>query len=243
MKRFWIFALLILPASGFGLTADQIMDKVDDNMTFSSMSFEATMSITKGSRTLTKEFFGYGTEDEETFYMEYTNSEDEGTKYLKIDDEMWIYFPDADDTMKISGHLLSDSMMGSDISYEDMMNNEALMDDYDATLNESTNIDGSDCYAIQLDANNEDVTYYKQIAYVDESLFVIRYVEYYSKSGRLLKTIHFEDFENVSGHNYAMKMTISDERKSNSETVIEYTDLTFDASIDDKYFTLSYLER
>ena len=53
--------------------------------------------------------------------MEFTNPEDRGTRYLKRDKNLWIYFPKEQDTVKISGHLLKEGMMGSDVSYEDAL--------------------------------------------------------------------------------------------------------------------------
>ena len=54
-------------------------------------------------------------------FAEFTNPEDRGTRYLKLEKDMWIYFPKEQDTVKISGHLLKEGMMGSDVSYEDAL--------------------------------------------------------------------------------------------------------------------------
>ena len=49
---------------------------------------------------------------------------DKGTKMLKLGDDLWIYMPNVDRVQKISGHMLRQGMMGSDLSYEDMMTSQ-----------------------------------------------------------------------------------------------------------------------
>lgn len=241
MRKLFIMFMLA-PIAAFGLTAEEIIEKVDQNEVFENMGFEATMTIEKSSRTLVKEFYGYG-EGESKFFMEFTNPEDEGVKYLKIDDEMWIYFPDADDTLKISGHMLNQGMMGSDISYEDMMENEELLDQYEPTLGTDTNINGTDCYQIILEAIVDDVTYEKEVVYVDKTKYVLIQIDMYARGDRMIKQMSFDDYEKVGTRWYAMTMTIEDTRKSDSLTTIEYDSIEFDATLPKNIFTLQYLER
>ncbi len=153
-------ALVGLPAFTWAApTAKAIIEKVDQNQVYTTESFKATMTIAKGRITLVKTFFGYGKKEGDRSFMEFTNPEDKGVKYLKIKDELWIYFPDADDVMKISGHMLRQGMMGSDLSYEDMLENDKLEEKYKSTLQPDQEIDGRACYVLQLDAKVPDVTY------------------------------------------------------------------------------------
>ena len=43
----------------------------------------------------------------ENSLIEFTNPRDRGTKYLKRGDELWMFFPDAEDLVRISGHMLN----------------------------------------------------------------------------------------------------------------------------------------
>lgn len=45
-------------------------------------------------------------------FVEFTNPEDRGVRYLKRDKNLWIYFPKEQDTVNISGHLLKEGMPG-----------------------------------------------------------------------------------------------------------------------------------
>jgi hypothetical protein len=63
-------------------------------------------------------------------FIEFLNPEDKGTKYLKKGGRLYVYSPDNEGVMLISGHMLKESMMGSDMSYEDAVNNEPLSSRY-----------------------------------------------------------------------------------------------------------------
>jgi len=47
---------------------------------------------------------------------------------LKLGDELWTYTPETDRIIKISGQMLRQSVMGSDLSYEDMMEDRKLIE-------------------------------------------------------------------------------------------------------------------
>ncbi len=54
---------------------------------------------------------------------------------LKIEKVLKIYFPSAEKVMRVSGHMLRQSMMGSDFSYEDMTETaEELKKNYNVKL-------------------------------------------------------------------------------------------------------------
>ena len=196
--------LYLLPAmSQASETAKSIIEKVDKNQVFVTEKFTATMVITKGKRTLTKQFYGYGKKEGMKSFMEFTNPEDNGVKYLKMDDELWIYFPDADDIMKISGHMLRQGMMGSDISYEDMLENDSIDEQYDAKLLEDKKVGDRDCYVVELIAKKPDVTYEKQVIVVDKNWFIPLEIELYARGGRLLKKMSQTIWLIYSGYTHA----------------------------------------
>ena len=103
---------------------------MDKNSVFEKMEYNGKMTIKKKKKVRTKSMHIYA-EGEEKSLIEFTNPEDDGTRYLRLTGELWMYFPDAEEIIKISGHMLRESMMGSDFSYEDMVDNEALLEKYD----------------------------------------------------------------------------------------------------------------
>ena len=236
-------AFCMLPPLLFGMSADDIIRRVDANLVYTTQSFSAVMRVERGRRSLTKEFVGYGRQSDNAAFMEFTNPEDRGVKYLKIEDELWIYFPDADDVMKISGHMLRQGMMGSDISYEDLLENELLRNRYESTLVGMTDVAGTACYHLKLDAAGGDEAYERRVLYVDAENFVPLRIELYARGGRLLKTMEQSDVRQFGNRRVPTRIEVRDTRRRNSLTVVEFTELEFDRPVPQHVFTMRHLRR
>ena len=244
----YILLLLLSISPIYGQNADQILKRVDAaQKNFKSLSFSAKMEIESGSRRLSKDFYGVLDDGEDKSFMEYTNPQDNGTRYLKLQNDMWIYLPDAQDILKLSGHLLRDSMMGSDISYDDMLDQGTLSDRYDTQSLSSTNINGIDYYLLTIYAKEgKDITYIKQDLYVQKNNDLIFKVVMYAKGRkeeRAIKEFESADYLKVGNIHFAQTVKVRDLRKKNSQTIITYSDLKLDIPIDPKMFTRAYLEQ
>jgi hypothetical protein len=176
-------------------------------------------------------------------FAEFTNPEDKGTKYLKLADELWIYFPDAEEPVKISGHMLRESMMGSDFSYEDALENEELIKKYSVNVIGSEVINKSDCYILELNAKDKKVTYAKRKIWVDKEKFVVMKTQLFALSGKLLKEATMEDIRKYGDRYFATKLTMMNKLLKNSATIFEMTEIYFNAKIRDGIFSKRSLER
>ncbi|MDR2500099.1 MAG: outer membrane lipoprotein-sorting protein, partial [Treponema sp.] len=70
--------------------------------------------------------------------------------------------------MLISGHMLKESMMGSDLSYEDTINNDTLSSRYTPTLSGSETWNGRGCWALDLTAKKRTESYPRQKLWIDK---------------------------------------------------------------------------
>jgi outer membrane lipoprotein-sorting protein len=250
LSLFPILALILTIPAGTGTQAllalppaSELIKALDANQVFETEIFSARMTIVKSGRKLIKDFNGYGKRIGQQFFMAFTNPEDKGVKYLRIADELWIYLPDAQDSLKISGHMLRQGMMGSDLSYEDMLKNEKLNDQYQADITGSTNIRGIDCLRLILTAKVEDATYYQRVCYVDPSTMLLHEAELRAKSGRLLKRMTFSGFKQVSGRTFAEHFSIRDMTRAGSETSIDFLSISFDQPLPTDAFARSRLSK
>src|SRR6056297_1629901 len=130
--------------------ADKILEKVDANMSSENRIFESTMTIhgRRNSRTITSKTYTVG--DKKSFTEYLSPARERGTKMLKLDDQLWIYSPSTDRTIKISGHMLRQSVMGSDLSYEDMMSDTELQELYNAEVIGEEEINGRQTWMLEL---------------------------------------------------------------------------------------------
>jgi len=230
-------------APAWSQSAVDIINRVDNNRISRTQKYHVRMIITKGSRKIYKLFTGYGLNNGEQFFITFTNPEDRGVKYLKIDRELWIYFPDADDTMKISGHMLRQGLMGSDISYDDMMETERMSKLYEAEKLDDTVIGGRGCFVVELQAREPSAHYEKQVLYVDRETYVPLKINMYARGGRLLKEMTQHDIKKIGSRYVAHKIIITDRRKENSSTIVELSDIQFDITLPANTFSKQRLRR
>jgi outer membrane lipoprotein-sorting protein len=175
--------------------------------------------------------------------VEFTNPEDRGTKYLMLDDNLWIYFPDEQDVVKISGHMLKEGMMGSDVSYEDALEADKLASKYAISLAADDTLDGKSCYVINLEGKVKDVPYYRRTMWVGKEDFVAWKEEMYAKSGKLLKVSRVLATQKIGARQVPVKSEMQNKLRAGSTTTFEMTGVTFDAPMDEELFTMRYLRR
>lgn len=234
-----IFAALLVSAQ----TTKSIIDKVDKNMSSKNRIAEASMTINgrRSSRTLTTKSWSEGSSKSFTEYL--SPAAEKGTKMLKLNGQLWIYTPSTDRTIQISGNMLKQSVMGSDLSYEDMMDDRKLQEQYTEKLIGREAVDGRGVYVIQLTAKVNDVSYYSQKMWVDSIRFVPLKQELYAKSGQLLKKVEFKDVRSIQGRWFPFKTIYKDMLKEGKGTEFCITNIKFDQPIPEYIFSKASLKK
>ena len=223
--------------------AKEILETVDKNMSSKNRIFESDMVIhgRRSSRTISSRTYAEG--DVQSFTEYLSPAREQGTKMLKQEDKLWIYSPSTDRIIQISGHMLRQSVMGSDLSYEDMMDDRKLTDIYDATLAGHEEIEDRDTYVLDLVANVDDVAYHSQKIWVDSERFVPLKQEMFAKSGQLLKRTELSDVQKVQGRWFPMTMVYKDMLKDGKGTEFRMTSAKFDQDIPEYIFTKAALKQ
>ena len=234
--------IISVPALPETLSGEEIIKRLDRNRVFEKIEYNGKMTVKKKGKVRTKLMHVYA-EGEEKALIEFTNPEDIGTRFLMLSGEMWMYFPDAEEIIKISGHMLRESMMGSDFSYEDMVDNEGLLEKYSVTVLESEVVNERDCYVLELNAIKKKISYAKQKIWVDKERFVSLKGQLFARSGKLLKEIAVQEVQKYDNRYFATKVTMMNKLVRDSSTTFEMEDINFDADIPDGVFTKRYLER
>ena len=237
-----ILTLIYLPANGQS-SAQQILDRVDKNMSSENRIFESSMTIygKRNNRTITSVSYSVG--DKKSFTEYLTPAREQGTKMLKLEDQLWIYSPETDRTIQISGHMLRQSVMGSDLSYEDMMEDRKLTDVYSARVTGEEKIDDRACYVLELTAKVTDVAYHSRKVWIDRERYVPLKEELFAKSGQLLKQTTLSDIKQVQGRWFPMTIVYKDMLKQGDGTEFKITSVKFDQDIPEYIFTKASLKK
>jgi outer membrane lipoprotein-sorting protein len=196
----------------------EILDQIDKNLTASTRILTARMVISgaRGSRTI--EFKSW-TEGEDRAFTEYTNpAREKGTKMLKLEDKLWIFSPSTDRIIQITGQMLRQSVMGSDLSYEDMMEDPDLASHYNASVVASDTLQKRKCWILQLNAIVEGEAYEVRKLWVDQERYIPLREELYGKSGKLLKRTQLSEVTRIQGRWFPMKIVYKDMLKSGDGT-------------------------
>jgi outer membrane lipoprotein-sorting protein len=247
MKKIVLILALFLLAFGStvqALTAEEVLLKLDQNMVLDQAVTVTEMTIhgRSGSRTIRARTWIKG---RDKAFVEYLSpAREKGKKMLKIGNKIWNYTPEPNDRIiTISGHLLKQSVMGSDLSYEDMTENDGLTDIYQAKIVGREEISGRDCLVLELTAKTKKVTYHSRKIWVDSERWLPLKEERFARSGRLLKKTQIIEVFQVEGRWYPKKMVFKDmlSKGKGTEYIIESID--FNVKIPDYKMTKAALRK
>lgn len=244
MKKLLLtFLLAVLPMVANAATVDEILAKVDANMTFDTRETISKMTVTKGDRVKVYRMhsFGRGADEAAVEYLE--PARDKGTKMLKNASELYMWLPAVEKTQKISGHMLRQSMMGSDMSYEDMMQASGWRKQYTGTIVAEEALPTGKAWKLELKANTPDVSYPKRLVWVDQATNIPVKQELYALSGMLLKTWTMSEIKTFGARQFPTKMVIEDKVQQNSKTELVFEDLKFAVALESEVFSQRWLER
>jgi outer membrane lipoprotein-sorting protein len=244
MKKLFICIIISMCIQGANAQdAAAILKKVESNMSSENRIFESTMIIhgARASRTITSRTYAVG--DRKSFTEYLTPPREQGTKMLKLENQLWIYSPSTDRTIQISGHMLRQSVMGSDLSYEDMMDDRKITEIYDATITGKENIDDRETWVMELNARVSDVAYQKRKMWIDTERFVPLREELFARSGQLLKRTTLSDVKQYSGRWFPTRVIYKDELKQGKGTEFIITSVKFNQEIPDYIFTKAALKQ
>ena len=244
-KLFTSLLLVFITAAAAAQTpsGDWILNKVDENTGSDNKIIVAEMFIhgRRGSRTIRSKSWIQGTEQSFTEFL--APAREKGTKMLKLGDQLWTYTPSTDRTILISGHMLRQSIMGSDLSYEDRMEDPVLHNLYSATVVGEEMFLDRPCWVLELTAKKADVAYYSRKIWVDKERYVPLKENRYAKGGKLLKTFEVKTVTRIQNRWVADRAVFKDVLKKGDGTEFVLNSIEFNADIPDYIFSKAALRK
>jgi len=180
--------------------------------------------------------------DKKNSFVEFTNPQDRGTKFLKREDDLWMFFPDAEEIIKISGHMLNQGMMGSDFSYQDVMEADKLTDLYDFKIIGEEEFEGRPCYILEgIAREGVKVSYYRRVSWIDKERFIGLKEELYAESGRVLKETRVNEVQEIEGRWVPINSVMENKLRKDTYTEFIITLIKFNLEIPEETFSLQNL--
>jgi len=224
----------------FGITAEDIVREMDWQQSFSSMKSSGSMITKDRFGTKTSDFISWSRGNDD-FLIEFSSVAEQGQKVLRTANELYLYYPDAEEIIRLQGAALRQSMLGSDISYEDMTEGNDTLSKYDVELTGEETVAGKACYVIDMIAKSRNVAYPRQTVWVVRETLIPRQVHYFSKSGKLLKEMQVNKVKIIGDKYVISEMILEDKLKKNSSTELLLDNIETDVDLESNFFSLDNL--
>jgi outer membrane lipoprotein-sorting protein len=222
---------------------EDIVRKVD--LLYRSKSSEGNVEmiiITENwSRTLRMEIWSEGLD--RTFIHVTYPKKDAGVATLRIENEMWNYFPKINKVMKVPPSMMMSSWMGSDFTNDDLVKESSMLRDY-----YYSRIDPEDSepgyYYIELVPKEDIPTVWGkiQITVRKEDYIPVRQV-YYDEKGRKMRIMDFKEIKTFGDRRIPAVIELVPLNKKGKKTIVRYKELRFDGQLDKGIFTLRNLQK
>ena len=168
---------------------------------------------------------------------------EKGTKMLKAGKNIWTYSPRADRVIHIAGHLLRQPIMGSDLSYEDSLEETELSKDYETLERQDDTLENRPVWVMKLQARRDDVAYAIKKLWVDKERFIPLRQEWFGKSGKLLKRATIKETKKLAGRWYPTSMLFKDVLKRGKGTEFIIDEIEFNPKMPSRIFSKQSLRR
>ncbi len=150
--------------------------------------------------------------------------------------DLWLYLPEVSQPVRLSfSQRLTGQVSNGDIARANFSG------DYVSKIVRTDLIDGNEFHVLELTAEERSVTYAKVMLWLRKSNNYPHKAEFYSVSGRLLKTAWYENYQQMQGRMRPTRMVLKDAVKKGEQSVMEYSQMK-SRDLPDRMFTKAYLK-
>lgn len=150
---------------------------------------------------------------------------------------MWIYIPGTRNPIRISPQ---QQIMGR-VSNADVARVVYNLD-YSTDSIEDDNLDGKNVTKMSLTAKTKGAAYETINLWIEKESFKPIKAEFYTISGRILKTTYYKGYREILGKERPTILEIHDGIKKSEISIMEYSDIKIEDT-PDMYFQKTYMER
>jgi len=154
----------------------------------------------------------------EKTYVDFLSPRDKGRHLLMLGDDMWIYLPDTSRPVRITPL----ERLSGDASNGDVARTNYSVD-YTPVYVRSEKLGADECHVLELTAKRKGSTYQRILYWVRTEDARPERAEFYLTSGKHIKSATFDEYATVAGKPQLRRLTLYDEIRHNSRSVLEYT--------------------
>jgi outer membrane lipoprotein-sorting protein len=173
----------------------------------------------------------------EKTHVAFLSPREKGQYLLMLGDDMWIFLPDTRRPIRITPI----ERLSGDASTGDLARTH-YANDYNASYVRSEKVGLTECHVLELSANGKGSTYRRIIYWVRAADARPVKADYFLVSGKHVKSATFDEFTSVEGRTMLARMTIYDQIRKTSHTVLEFSGYS-PRKFPDKLFNQERLDR
>ena len=163
-------------------------------------------------------------------YVDFMSSREKGEHLLMLGDDMWVYLPDTSRPVRITPlERLSGDASNGDVA----RTNYAV--DYTPEYLRAERVGAVECYVLNLTAKRKGATYQRILYWLRVPDVRPVRAEFYLTSGKQIKSATFDEYIPSDGRELLRRLTLYDEIRHNSHSVLEYSGAA-PRSLPDKLF-------
>ena len=199
--------------------ARELIERVEEMYRANSSRAELTMRIEtpRYQRSMSMQSLSLG--DEKALIRILSPRKDRGISTLKLDNQMWNYFPKINKVIKVPPSMMMGSWMGSDFTNDDLVKETKLVEEYNLSLVE------------------DDAQYLVTLLLPLEESF-------YDERGRKIRVLYFKEPKSFDGTILPSVLEMIPLNKEGHKTLVIYDSLELDVKdVEEKSFSLGTLRQ
>lgn len=221
------------------LDPKSLLRKVDQLYRADTSQADMTMTITTPDWKRELKIRSWSRGMKKTLIRILAPKKDEGVATLRIEREMWNYFPKINKVVKVPPSMMMGSWMGSDFTNDDLVRETSLEDEYEVAL-KSTESD----YLLTLTPKASTPTVWGKIEVrMDRKSLLPMEQIYYDEKGVKVRVMRLKDIRDFGGRKLPAVMELIPLNKEGNSTVVTYDSAVFNAPIDESVFSLRNLKK
>ncbi len=162
---------------------------------------------------------------------------DRGQILLMREHDLWAFLPNLSQPIRLPlSQRLTGQVANGDLARANFVG------DYNPKILRTENVGGQSHYVLELEAVDKWVTYSRVLYWVNAKNNRPNKAEFYTLSGRLLKTCNYQGYKQLGGAIRPTTLVIDDALRADNRSVLEYSNMA-ERDLPDRIFTRDYLKK
>ncbi len=216
-----------------------LLERTDDLYRSQSSIATILMTIKTPHWTRELEMQAWSQGREKTLIRILKPRKERGIATLKLDQNMWNYFPKINQVIKVPASMMMGSWMGSDLTNDDLVKEYRYSEDFNYEFTQK-----KQRYLITIKPKAETISVWGKIElYLDANTEIPLEEYYYNEKGEAIRHMTFSDTRKIGDRAIPFQMTLENLSKKGHQTIVRYQSLELDATIEANTFSRQNLQK